>query len=49
MNLHELMVEPIVALISGVLILFQPKLLNYIVAVYLIVVGGVGLIPRFLQ
>ncbi len=38
--------QPIVALIAGVLILIVPRLLNYIVAVYLIVVGllGIGLI-----
>jgi len=35
--------EPLVALIAGVLILIVPRLLNYIVAVYLIVVGLLGL------
>jgi threonine/homoserine efflux transporter RhtA len=35
---------PIVALIAGVLILVQPKLLNYIVAIYLIIVGVLGLV-----
>ncbi len=34
---------PIVSLIAGVLILLVPRLLNYIVAVYLIVVGLIGL------
>ena len=34
---------PIVALIAGILILIVPRLLNYIVAVYLIVVGLIGL------
>lgn len=34
---------PLLALIAGVLILMMPKLLNYIVAFYLIVVGLVGL------
>ena len=33
---------PIVALIAGILILFMPKLLNYIVALYLIIVGILG-------
>jgi hypothetical protein len=37
-------VQPIVALIAGVLILVMPRLLNYIVAVYLIVIGILGLI-----
>ena len=36
-------IQPIVALIAGVLILVMPRLLNYIVAVYLIVVGIMGL------
>ena len=36
-------IAPIVALIAGILILIMPRLLNYIVAVYLIVVGLVGL------
>jgi len=34
---------PIVALIAGILILLVPRLLNYIVAIYLIVVGIIGL------
>jgi hypothetical protein len=35
-------IEPAVALIAGVLILLMPRLLNYIVAIYLIVVGLLG-------
>jgi hypothetical protein len=35
--------QPIVALIAGILILIMPHLLNYIVAIYLIVIGLVGL------
>jgi len=35
---------PILALICGILILLMPRLLNYIVAIYLIVVGITGLI-----
>jgi hypothetical protein len=38
-------VAPIIALIAGILILFMPKLLNYIVALYLIIIGILGLIP----
>ena len=38
-----LQVQPIVALIAGILILIIPRLLNYIVAIYLIVVGILGL------
>jgi hypothetical protein len=36
-------IAPLVALIAGILILMIPRLLNYIVAIYLIVVGLVGL------
>jgi len=36
--------EPIVALIAGILILIIPRLLNFIVAIYLIVIGILGLI-----
>jgi len=35
--------RPIVALLAGILILLVPRLLNYIVAAYLIVVGLIGL------
>jgi Protein of unknown function (DUF3096) len=34
---------PIVALLAGILILIMPRLLNYIVAIYLIVTGIIGL------
>jgi hypothetical protein len=34
---------PLLALIAGILILIVPRLLNYIVAIYLIVVGLIGL------
>lgn len=36
---------PIAALIAGILILVIPRLLNYIVALYLIIVGILGLFP----
>ena len=42
MNL-SMNIGPIVALIAGILILLMPRLLNYIVAVYLIVIGLIGL------
>ena len=34
---------PLIAIIAGILILIMPKLLNYVVALYLIVTGAVGL------
>lgn len=42
MNL-TLSLAPLVSLIAGILILAVPRLLNYIVAVYLIVIGLIGL------
>jgi hypothetical protein len=35
--------QPIVSLVAGILILLIPRLLNYIVAIYLIVIGLIGL------
>lgn len=37
-------IGPVVALIAGILILLIPRLLNYIVAIYLIIIGIMGLI-----
>jgi hypothetical protein len=39
----NLSLAPLVALIAGILILVMPRLLNYIVALYLIVTGLLGL------
>jgi hypothetical protein len=36
-------IQPLVALLAGILILVMPRLLNYIVAIYLIFVGITGL------
>jgi len=38
--------SPLVSLIAGILILMFPRLLNYIVAIYLIVIGILGLFHR---
>ena len=38
--------QPVVTLIAGILILMMPRLLNYIVAIYLIVIGILGLLHR---
>ena len=43
MTLH-LEIVPVLSLVAGVLILAMPKLLNYVVALYLILVGALGLI-----
>lgn len=42
MNIH-LSLGPLVSLIAGILILVMPRLLNYIVALYLIIIGIIGL------
>jgi len=42
-----LAIAPLVALIAGLLILFVPRLLNYIVAVYLIIIGVLGLMAHY--
>ena len=43
-TMNTLIVTPLISLIAGILIFIMPKLLNYIVAVYLIVIGLVGLL-----
>jgi hypothetical protein len=43
MNL-SLTLGPLIALIAGILILVMPRLLNYIVAIYLIAIGVIGLL-----
>ena len=39
--------QPVIALIAGILILIMPRVLNFIVAIYLIAIGilGLGLLP----
>jgi len=37
-------IEPIMAIIAGILILIMPRLLNYVVAIYLILIGVLGLL-----
>jgi multisubunit Na+/H+ antiporter MnhF subunit len=44
MQFNVVVLQPLIALIAGILILLVPRLLNYIVAVYLIVVGILGLV-----
>ena len=44
MNIH-LALGPLIALVAGILILVMPRLLNFIVAIYLIAIGVIGLLP----
>ncbi len=39
-------IQPLVALVFGILILILPRLLNYLVAIYLILVGLMGVYPH---
>ena len=39
-------IGPVAALVAGILILIMPRLLNFIVAIYLIIIGVVGLVGR---
>ncbi len=50
MNLHLdiALLQPVIALIAGILILIAPHLLNYVVALYLIVIGVSGVWPHLL-
>jgi hypothetical protein len=43
MQITSAHITPLVALIAGILILIVPRLLNYVVAIYLIVIGLMGL------
>jgi hypothetical protein len=44
MTISLVSLQPLVALAAGILILLVPRLLNYIVAIYLIIIGVAGLI-----
>lgn len=46
MTISMLVLQPLVALVAGILILLIPRLLNIIVAIYLIIVGIAGLYPH---
>ena len=42
-------IQPIVALIAGIVILLFPRILNYVIAIYLIIFGLLGLFPNLLS
>jgi hypothetical protein len=48
MNIDVVAIPPLAALIAGILILLLPRLLNYVVAIYLIIIGLIGLWPHLL-
>lgn len=43
MTIDPVVISPLIALIAGILILLMPRLLNYVVAIYLIAIGIIGL------
>jgi len=45
----NLQLQPLIALIAGVLILVAPRILNYVVAIYLILLGVLGLFPNLVR
>jgi hypothetical protein len=45
-TVHFTNLSPFVALLAGILILIAPRLLNYIVAIYLILIGLIGIFGR---
>jgi hypothetical protein len=48
MTISLVVLQPLVALIAGILILLIPRLLHIIVGIYLILVGAIGLWPHFM-
>jgi hypothetical protein len=46
MHIDVIMLQPLAALLFGILILILPRLLNYLIAIYLILIGLVGLFPH---
>ena len=44
MTVNLITLQPIIALVAGILILIMPRLLNFIVAIYLIIIGITGLL-----
>jgi hypothetical protein len=48
MTISLIVLQPLVALIAGLLILMIPRLLHVIVGIYLIIIGALGLLPQFL-
>jgi hypothetical protein len=47
MTLDPVLISPLIALIAGILILLVPRRLNYVVAIYLIAIGIIGLANHF--
>jgi hypothetical protein len=48
MHFTAVMFAPLISLIFGILILMVPRILNYLIAIYLILIGILGLFPDLL-
>ena len=46
MHLDIVTIQPLIALVFGILILIVPRILNYLIAIYLILIGILGLFPH---
>jgi hypothetical protein len=46
MHMNIIMLQPLAALLFGILILILPRLLNFLIAIYLILIGLAGLFPH---
>ena len=49
MTINMIVLQPLIALIAGILILVIPRLLNIIVALYLIIIGLTGIWPHLVR
>jgi hypothetical protein len=49
MHIDVVTIQPIIALVFGILILLLPRILNYLVAIYLILVGVTGVFPHLIH
>jgi hypothetical protein len=49
MTINIVAIQPLVALIAGILILLIPRILNFVVAIYLILIGVLGLWPHLVH
>jgi hypothetical protein len=49
MHIDIIAIQPLIALVFGILILILPRILNYLIAIYLIIIGLTGLFPGALS
>jgi hypothetical protein len=49
MTISLIVLQPLVALIAGLLILLIPRVVHVIVGIYLVAIGALGLLPHFVR